>query len=113
MKKLLILGLLFLSACSTIQNPLTPSRMDKVDASWGAALAVANGYYDSCEKRLINQKCRTIIAEMQRVVPVIETKILKARQFSENPTISSIDLISVASDAINDFKLYQADHGVK
>ena len=104
---------LALASCATLQNPLTKSRMDAIDASWGGALALANGYYDSCEKRLIPSRCRTVVSQMQRIAPTIENKILKARQFANNPTISNIDLIEAASDAINDFKVYQMSNGVK
>lgn len=115
MKRIILSLMLALtvSACGTYKNPLSPSRMDLVDASWGAALSLANGYYDSCQRRLIAPTCRTVVATMQRAAGPIHAKIKKARAFARNPTLSNIDLIEVASDAVNDFKLLQSDLGVK
>lgn len=115
MRKLILFTVLALglSACATFQNPLSPSRMDALNASWGTALSLANGYYQSCERRIIPQSCRTVVARMQVAVRPIHAKVLRARAFAKNPTISTIDLINVASDAVNDFKLLQSEMGVR
>jgi len=95
------------------QNPVTQSRIDLVNASWGTALSLANGYRETCAQRIIPSSCRTVVAKMQAVVPTIQAKVVRARAFAKNPTISAIDLVQVASDAVNDFKVMQMQFGVQ
>lgn len=113
MRKLILILAFLVAGCGTVPNPVTRSRIDTLNASWGLTLAVANGYYDTCERRLIAPTCRTYVAYMQSVVPVVQKKVERAREFAKNPSVSPIDLINVASDAVNDLKIYMSDHGVK
>lgn len=104
-KFITIILALGLTACATIPNPITKSRVDILDAGWGSTLSLADGYYDACDKRLIPPDCRTNVAKMQKIAPLVEAKVVKAREYAKNPSISAVDLIDVASDAVNDFKL--------
>lgn len=115
MKRIFISALLALSlaACATIQNPVTQSSIDAVNNSWGVALSLANAYADSCRKRLIPSSCRTVVLKMQQAAPPVQTAVLRARAFAKNPTISSVDLVQAASNAVNDFKLLQMENGVR
>ena len=101
------------SIFDTWQNPVTQSRIDKVNAGWGTALSLANGYRETCIQRIIPSSCREVVRKMQAVVPSIHAKVVRARAFAKNPTISTIDLVQVASDAVNDFKVMQMQLGVK
>ncbi len=114
MKKIVAIVLAFsLSACATFQNPVSQSRVDALNASWGAALALANAYRDSCVQRLIPPVCRTVVVKMQQAAIPVQAAVRKARLFSQNPTTSTVDLVQAASDAVNDFKVLQMQYGVK
>lgn len=114
MKKIILLVFsLGLSACATFQNPVTQSRVDALNSSWGAALALADGYADSCRQRLIPPGCRAVVLRMQKAAIPVQTAVIKARVFSQNPTTSTVDLVQAASDAVNDFKVMQMEYGVK
>lgn len=108
-----------LAGCATynpftsVQNPITQSRVDTLNATWGAALALANGYKKTCVQRLIPQTCRGIVQKMQAAVPIVQAKVVSARNFSAKPTLSVVDLIGVAERAVDDFKTLQSNLGVK
>lgn len=114
MKALPALLLAFsLTACASIPNPITQSRVDTVVASWGAALAVFNGYKEACAKRLIPSSCRTVVIKTQAVIPTVRAKVNSARDFASKPTLSTLDLVGIAETAVGDFERLQADLGVK
>ena len=50
---------------------------------------------------------------MQAAAKPIHGKVKKAQEYAKNPTISAVDLINIAQDAVNDFKLLQMELGVK
>jgi hypothetical protein len=102
-----------LAGCASIPNPVTQVRVDALNASWGASLAVFNGYYDTCERRIIHQSCRTVVAKIKRVAPSVQAKVTAARNFATKPTLTSVDLVVIAEQAVDDFKKLQADLGVK
>lgn len=113
MRKVALFLAVAVSACTTIQNPVTRSRLDAVEASYGAALALANAYRDSCAQRLIPPSCRPIVVKIQKAAVPVQSAMVKARAFAANPTITNVDLIQAASDAVNDFKVLQMELGVK
>lgn len=108
-----ILFALSLSACATFTNPVTQSRVDALNASWGAALSLANGYRDACVQRLIPPVCRTVVVKMQQAAIPVQAAVRKARAFATSQTTTTIDVIQAASDAVNDFKVMQMEYGVK
>lgn len=112
-RALALTAIIGLAACASISNPFTQSRIDTLNASWGAALVVADGYYSTCEKRLIPSSCRTVVNKMQSAASIVHPKVKKAREYAKNPTISSTDLIAIASSAVDDFKNLQTTLGVK
>ena len=114
MKRIAILVLaLSLAACATIQNPVSQGRVDALNASWGAVLAIAAGYHDACAQRLIPPDCRPIVVKMQQAAIPVQAAVRRARLFAKNPTTSTVDLVQAASDAVNDFKVLQMQLGVK
>lgn len=102
---------LVLAGCVT--NPITKFRVDALTASWGAALALGNGYYDACERRVIPQTCRTVVARLQGIAPTVQAKVTAAQNFAMRSSVSAVDLIAVAESAVNDFKAIQAQLGVR
>ena len=118
MRKLLLPMLLALtvSGCALfkdIANPITQSRLDTINASWGAALAIAANYRDACAQRLIPASCRTVVPKLQNSAIVAQAAVNRANQASLSPTTNAAQLLELASDAINDFKVLQMTYGVK
>lgn len=103
---------LSLTACATFTNPINRARLDTLDATWGAALAVFNGYKDACAKRLIPSSCRTNVITAQKVVPVVQAKVNSARSFALKSSLSTFDLVAVAEGAVADFKQLQTRLGM-
>lgn len=113
MRKFILVLALLVAGCATVPNPVTQSRMDVVNASWGGALALMVAYRDSCAQRLLPPSCRTVVFKMQAAAPPVQNAVIRARAFAANPQISSTDLIEVASNTVNDFKVLQMTLGVK
>lgn len=123
MKKLLPIMLLAtsLGGCAQLQsffnsggvpNPLTQTRVDTINASWGAALTVTNGYTDACRQRLIPSSCRTVVYKLQNAAVPVQKRVVAMRG-AVGVTLTGVDLYSLASDAINDYKVLQMQLGVK
>ena len=114
MKKLLILTLaLGLSACATIQNPLTQSRLNTINASWGAALALGANYRDACASRIIPPSCRPIVVKMQQAAIPVHAAVKAANTTALGGTVNAAQLVDAASNAINDYKVLQMTYGVQ
>lgn len=104
---------LLLSGCATIKNPFDQPKLVTVEATYGATLAIAVGYRDSCAKRLIPPSCRPIVKQMQAYGAQAQGAILYARDFSrKNPTLDATDAIRVAQDAVSALRNYQTKQGV-
>lgn len=126
MKKLVIAIALSLSlgACAQLQKtadflttgvtiPVKQQTVDTLNASWGAALAVADGYREACVARVIPPSCRTVVKRMQAAAGPIHAAVKRARMLALNPNINATEVIRIASDAVNDFKILQMEMGVK
>lgn len=119
MKKLIALALaLSLGGCAngfnplSFTNPLTTSRIDVINASWGATLALGANYRDACSNRLIPPSCRPIVVRLQAAALPVQAAVRAANQASLNGTTNAIALVNAAGDAINDYKTLQMTYGV-
>lgn len=126
MKKLLILGLLFLTACSTplfqpVANPLNANRLAEIEASYGIALSAAVAYrrLPLCKKsspfNAIKNICakRSIIVQLQNADAKAQITLTSARRFvAENPTLDAFNLISAAQNAVMTLQAIEAANGV-
>lgn len=125
--KLLAIGLLAfqLSACATVSNIadkvvgtvqtiVTPNNLDTVEAAYGSALAIAIGYRNLCERKVINKSCWNIIAKVQPYEAKAYNAVIVLRRFvMDNPTLDASSFYQIANDAISSFKSIQIQLGVK
>ena len=102
-----------LSACATFANPLTPTTINTVNASWGATLALGANYRDACATRIIPPSCRSIVINLQKAAIPVQAAVKAANQASIAGTVNAVSLAQAASDAINDYKTLQMQYGVK
>lgn len=113
MRKLaLILGL-FVAGCTTIQNPVTQPRLDAINASWGATLALAANYRDACATRIIPPACRPIVVTLQKAAIPVQASVQAANSAAIGGQVNAAQLVETASNAINDYKVLQMTYGVK
>lgn len=98
-----------------VSVPITRAQVDTLNASWGAALTIADGYRDACAARLIASSCRTIVQRMQAAARPIHERVKRVRLLARNPnpTVNLSDVIREVSDAVNDFKVWQMERGVR
>lgn len=113
MRKLALAFCLVLGGCATYANPLTPSTVDTINASWGATLALGANYRDACANRLIPPSCRPIVRKLQVAAIPVQTAVKTANQASLVGSVNINSLVQAASDAINDYKTLQMQYGVK
>lgn len=117
MKKLgAILIALALSGCALFQsaiNPITQSRVDTINASWGATLALGANYHDACAQRLIPPSCRPIVLQLQPAAIPVQAAVNTMNKAAIGGTTTLATLAQTASDAINDYKTLQMQYGIK
>lgn len=98
---------------TTFSNIVTPSSLDSIESSYGSALAVAVGYRDLCQRKVINKSCWLVIAKIQPYENKAYNAVLVLRKFvKSNPTMDATSFIQLAVDAINAFKTVQIQNGV-
>lgn len=112
-KILVLLGALALAGCASFQNPLTQNRLDTINASWGATLALGANYRDACASRIIPSTCRPIVVKLQQAAIPVQAAVKAANTAALGATTNAAALAELASGAINDYKVLQMTYGVK
>lgn len=93
-----------LAACATIKN-ITPTTLADLESVYGAAEAIAVGYRDSCDNRLLPPSCRMIVPAVQKYGAMAQEKVLAARKFvAENPTVDASAQVAIAFAAVKQLK---------
>ena len=106
-------ALVLVSACTTLQNPLTPTRLAAIESSYGIALSAAVGYRNACARKALPSSCRGIVAHMQSASRVAQARVLELRAFvRNNPELDAGALIAAAQSSVQAFRDIQAVYGV-
>lgn len=115
MKKFLALAFaLVLSACATLQNPLTQNRLAALESAYGVVLSAAVAYRNSCARGALPRSCRAITVELQKAGKVAQSRVVALRAFSrDNPTLDIGDLLRSAESAVDTFHQVATVYGVK
>lgn len=122
MKRLVIvIAALSLASCAQLgdfiagrtPNPVTQSRLDSVESTWGIALSAAAAYKDTCVRGIIPRSCRDVVQKMQIAAVPVQSAIVRARAYAKQPTIGATDLIEEARQAVEGYKTLQTQYGVK
>ena len=100
-----VLCVLLVSACTTVNNPLTPNRLATLESSYGVLLSAAVAYRNACARRALPASCRPIVVEIQKAGAVAQTRVLALRGFVRaNPTIDATALLVAAESAVDAFR---------
>lgn len=91
-------------AFQSIPNPITQSRADTLTASWGATLALYVAYQDACAQRLIAPSCRTVVAKVRLVLPIVQSQVKTAQSLAKQDTVNALDAVNAAIQAVDDFR---------
>lgn len=125
MKKLGVLFVaLWLTACATIQNPLTNVRLVQLESAYGVALSVAVGYYElykvnRCTKtrpESVTNYCarRSVVVALQKADIKAGEAIQTARKFViQYPTFDATNIISAAEFALAGMQDVITKNGVR
>lgn len=115
MRKLLILGFaLVLSACATINNPLTVNRLAALESAYGVVLSAAVAYRNSCARGALPRSCRPIVVELQKAGSIAQQRVVSLRAFvRQNPTLDAGSLLQAAESAVDTFTQVAQVYGVK
>lgn len=115
MKKFgVLLVVLLLSACTTINNPLTVNRLAALESAYGVVLSAAVAYRNSCARGALPRSCRPIVVELQKAGSVAQQRVVSLRRFvRENPTIDAGSLLQAAESAVDAFHQVALVYGVK
>lgn len=122
MKKFLILALVLnLGACAQVQKfkdeivaTVTPTNINKVQDAYGAALALAVGYRDLCQRKVIDKSCWNVIAMLQPYENKAYNAVTAARNFvTANPNLDATSLLNAALSEISALRTAEANNGVQ
>lgn len=120
MKKLIISVILSLSLAGCVgglgsfKNPLTPTTIDSLEDSYGAAIAVGVTYKRSCLARLIPKSCFGVVRKLQPYEDKAYNALSIAQRFTrESPTLNAVNVLMIADQAIKAFSSEQFINGVK
>ena len=121
MKKLTTLALaLVLSACASIQNPVSRNQLYGIEAAYGVALSAAVGYRNLplChrgESPTLYNICaqRSVILALQAADRKAEVAIAEANDFVRNyPTLNAAQAIQAASNAVAAFNQIESANNI-
>ena len=115
MKKIgVLLIALLLSACATINNPLTVNRLAALESAYGVVLSAAVAYRNSCARGALPRSCRAITVELQKAGGIAQTRGVSLRAFvRQNPTLDAGSLLIAAESAVDTFQQVALVYGVK
>lgn len=115
MKKIgVLLITLLLSACVSVNNPLTANRFAAVEAAYGVVLSAAVAYRNSCARGALPRSCRPITVELQKAGSVAQQRVVSLRAFvRENPTLDAGSLLQAAESAVDAFHQVALVYGVR
>ena len=114
MRKLILVLAFLVAGCASVPNPLTSGRLDTINASWGATLALGANYRDACAARIIPPSCRPIVVRLQQAAIPVQASVKAANSAAlSGGTINAGAILDAASNAINDYKLLQMQYGIK
>ncbi len=117
MKRLLISIVLALSltACASIQNPVSRTTLVTTESAYGVALSAAVAYRKLCaDKAIARATCAPVVARLQAADRKVQLALSNLRVFvKNNPTIDAVSLITAVKDAVDDFQAIANQNGVR
>lgn len=119
-KILVLIGLLFITACTRLQNPVTNDRLAAIESTYGIALSAAVAYRNIrlCKKgevATLTNVCsyRDIIIKMQIADTKAQDAIANAKRYiAEHPFLDTFDILSLAQRAVSEFQGIQTAYGI-
>lgn len=120
MRVLAILALLLLANCSTtriitasVENPVTAEKMYQVEQAAIVVISGLNTYKDLCVKRLIDQKCRSVVVQIQSFTrPAAGQLVTLRRYFRNNDRLNAIGAYNTLIQLMADARAVAVANGV-
>ncbi len=124
MKKLISIFCLitFITACSTIPNPINTNRLAEIESTYGIALTIAVAYRNTrlCKRTevvTLTNFCayRSVILKLQDADKKAQIALIAARKIvRENPSdLNALDVLNIAEDAVYTFQEIEKLNGVR
>lgn len=115
---------LWLTACATVPNPLTPHRLVQLESAYGVALSIAVGYYElykvnRCTKTRLESATnycarRSVVVALQKADIKANQAIQTARKFViRYPDLDATKVIGVAELALAGMQDVITKNGVR
>ena len=121
MKKIaLLLALaLALGGCAKLKplvgwdNPVTPQMMYQVEQTAVVVVSGLNAYRSLCVQKIIDQKCRDVIVQIQSFTrPAAKQLVTLRRYFKNNDRINAINAYNTLVALLADARAVAKQHGV-
>lgn len=98
---------------TTLSKVVSGDTVDTIQLAYGSALAIAVSYRRTCEQKLINKSCWTIIAKLQPYEAKAYQSVISLRNFvRNNPQANAYSYIQLAKENISIFTSQQTLNGV-
>lgn len=119
-KALVLIGLLLITACARLQNPVNNDRLAAIESTYGIALSGAVAYRNlrMCKKgeiATLTNICsyRDVIIKMQIADVKAQDAIANAKRYiAEHPFLDAFDILSLAQKAVSEFQGIQTAYGI-
>lgn len=117
MKKIVIaiVVALGLSACASIQNPVSRTTLVTTESAYGVVLSAAVTYRKLCADKVIARAtCAPVVAKLQAADRKVQVALQNLRAFvKNNPTVDAVSLVTAFKTAVDDFQAIATANGVK
>lgn len=119
MKKLFALVLLLplLSGCLALEsrkNPITKKDLYALETALAVSLSGLNSYRRLCVAKMIDQKCRTVIVQIQSHTKPIPVYMVTLRRFvKDNDQVNALTVFNTVLQLLADSKQIAQMNGVR
>lgn len=101
-------------ATATVDNPITPAKLKKIEASTLLVFKAMNLWKESCAQRLINEDCNKQVAAVQIYTRQIPHYLTQVRQFvRDNDQVNAVVVYNSLANLIKLVKASAAANGIK
>lgn len=106
---------LSLTACASINNPVSRTTLVTSESAYGVALSAAVAYRKLCADKVIARvTCAPVVLKLQNADRKVQVALSNLRTFvKNNPTVDAVSLVNAVSAAVADFQAIASANGVK
>lgn len=100
-------------ATASVKNPVTVERMYQIEQAMVVTTAGLNTYKSLCVQKVIDQKCRDVIVQLQSFTRPAQKQLVTLRAyFKNNDTLNAINAYNAVVQLLADARSVAVANGV-